>query len=159
VNNPNSNQYVSGSGSGTLEIAIDQSGNDGEDVNLNARTEFDKMFRVTNRGTQAIALYILYDPADTQSGFMPGPDDSGRLDPNDPDLGLECCCENGGARTQSPGRPRPDRPEHAFQLFSPGESTTLGVATDTRDFDADTTNPLFDGMVIVTAFGLDLESL
>jgi len=114
------------------------------------------MFRVTNQGTQAIALYILYDPADAQSGFMPGPNDSGRLDPSDPDLGLEFYRENGGLELNHPDGHDPiDR----STLFSPGESITLGVATDTRDFDADTTSPLFDGTVVVTALGLGVESL
>jgi hypothetical protein len=155
LNNPNSNQYVELNG-GTLDISIDQSGNDGDGVNLNALTKFDRMFEVTNQGTQAIALYILYDPADAQSGFMPGPNDSGRLDPSDPDLGLAFYRENGGLELNHPeGHDPIDR----STLFNPGESVTLGVSVDTRGFSADTTQALFDGQVTVTALGLGTQSI
>jgi hypothetical protein len=155
LDTPNSNQYAELS-NGTLEIAIDDSGENGSGVNLNALTKFDRMFEVTNQGTQAIALYILYDPADAQAGFMPDSDDSGRLDPSDPDLGLAFYRENGGLELNHPtGHDPIDR----STLFNPGESVTLGVSVDTRGFSADTASALFDGEVTVTALGLGTTSI
>lgn len=155
LDTPNSNQYVE-LNDGTLDISIGQSGNGGGGVNLNALTKFDRMFQVTNQGTQAISLFILYDPADAQSGFMPGPDDSGRLDPNDPDLGLAFYREGSGLELNHPvGRSSVDR----STLFEPGESVTLGVSIDTRGFSADTAQALFEGQVVVTAKGLGTDSL
>lgn len=151
----NADRYVDSDG-GTIEVSIGASGSSGTGVNQDAVTEFDRLFAVTNQGTQAIAFYIRYDPADAQSGFMPGPDESDRLDPSDPELGLDFYRADTGVALNHPtGRESIDR----SVLFDPGESIDVGIRVDTRDFDADTESPLFDGSVTVTALGLGTDEI
>lgn len=53
----------------TLEVAI---GEDGPGVNLNAITHVDRVFRITNRGTQAVVLYFEETSSDNTSAVDVG---------------------------------------------------------------------------------------
>jgi len=155
LDSSNSDEFVSLNG-GTLGIDISETTAGGAGVNMNARTAFDDMFQITNQGTQRAAVYISYDPEDAQSGFMPDVG-SDRLDPNasnpTPELGLEFYEQDDNPMpiNHPEGRNRINR----SVILAPGDSQPMGMAIDTRDFDANPDEPLFNGSVTVTTLGVE----
>jgi len=155
LDSSNSDEFVNLNG-GTLGIDISETTAGGAGVNMNARTAFDDMFQITNQGTQRAVVYIVYDPEDAQSGFMPDVG-SDRLDPNatnpTPELGLEFYEQ---IRDSTPiNYPEGQNKINRSVILNPGDSLPMGVAIDTRDFDANPDEPLFDGSVTVTTLGLE----
>lgn len=74
--NPVNDDYAQISG-GTLEIAIDGSfgnQNTGAGVNLNALTEIDAVFNITNQGTQQVDVWITTNGSNSNTvKFLDGP--------------------------------------------------------------------------------------
>mgnify|MGYP003865889755 FL=1 len=93
-----------------LEVVLDGTDTDGDGFNTNAVTEMDKVFRVSNQGTQPIYFWVEH-PSGTGDDVF--------LDPENfwfyPD--------------GSPGKKIHDGSEEVLTL-TPGESATLGVKAD-----------------------------
>jgi hypothetical protein len=64
---PNAAEFADGTGD-TLEITIGDQGSGGTGVNLNAITHIDRVFQVTNNGTQPIVLFIEEIPGSGTDG-------------------------------------------------------------------------------------------
>lgn len=116
-NPSNGNAGYAQQDSNTLEINLDGYNNDGDGLNLNAKTDIENVFNVTNQGTQTVTLTIEDDSA------VNSPDRSTMVtfydmsaDENNPGPGTANLEENeGGSGVDIP----------------PGETVTIGIFVDT----------------------------
>jgi len=140
---PNAQDYVTSNGAnGTIEIDIGGGNAAGDGVNLDAITHIDRVFQVTNNGTQPVVLYIEELPtqndddrgavdigtrtdqlADVSSvGGSDQPSSDGIKDENRVDLSYPSAPDQGG-----PGY------EDLGVLLGTGDTLELGVYIDTSD--------------------------
>lgn len=150
VDNADATQYVTES-DGTLEIDIGDSGNGGSGVNLNAKTEYDSLFRVTNQGTQTVLFFMQYDPDDGQDGFL----DGAEVNQENPsgEQSLEFFSEDDGFVLNYP-----DEGKANAAGISSGGHMDVGLRIDTGGLDGsdlDTEAALFDGSVTLTVLGTE----
>jgi hypothetical protein len=148
LDNADADQYVKES-NGTLEIDIGDGDNGGSGINLNAKTEYDSLFRVTNRGTQTALFFIQYDPDDGQDGFL----DGAEVNQNDPsgEQSLEFFREDDGFVLSFP-----DGTKANAAGITSGGNVDVGLRIDTGGLDGselDTQAALFNGSVTITVIG------